>query len=309
MNTHITEKATFAGGCFWCLESIFAEMPGVITTEVGYAGWAEENPIYEQVCSGQTSHREAIQVTFDPRRISYNELLILFWSQIDPTDAGGQFTDRGFSYTTAIWYHSIPQKQIAFESRARLEELKRFDTPIVTEILPFTTFYWAEIYHQKYYQKSNIRYYLYKKGSGREDFIDTHWTPEILNYLKWKDAVQAKKYKRHSESELKKELDKLWYAVTQESATEPPFTSVFSEQWEEGIYVDIVSGEPLFASVDQYDAGCGWPSFTRPINTHFIVAQDDEKYGMRRTEVRSKYGDSHLGHVFVDCPNDQGRKR
>jgi len=306
MNAHNFEKATFAGGCFWCLESIFAETPGIVSTEVWYAGWEEINPTYEQVCAGCTGHREAIQVEFDPSQISYKELLILFWSQIDPTDSSGQFADRGFSYTTAIWYHSLAQKELALDSKDQIEESKKIYAQVATEILAFSTFYSAEEYHQKYYQKSRLRYQLYRKGSGRENFVDTIGQ-ELFDYLRGKDASFAKKYKKLPESELRNKLDKLSYAVTQENVTEHPFTSEFIEKWKDGIYIDIVSGEPLFASVDQYDAGCGWPSFSCPINSHFIVNKPDEKYGMHRTEVRSKYGDSHLGHVFDDGPG--GRKR
>lgn len=157
------EKATLAGGCFWCLESAFVEMSGVVETEVGYAGGTEKDPTYEQVGTGQTGHREAIQITFDPEILLYDEILVRFWSQIDPTDSGGQFADRGFSYTTAIWYHTIDQRQAAIESKEHLKNSDLFTTSIVTDILPFTTFYPAEEYHQKYYQKSSFRYEMYRK--------------------------------------------------------------------------------------------------------------------------------------------------
>lgn len=235
-----------------------------------------------------------MQIVFDPAIISYDEVLVRFWTQIDPTDNGGQFADRGFSYTTAIWYHTIEQKHKATESVGRLRDSKLFGEPIVTSILPFTTFHPAEDYHQKYYQKSSFRYVLYSKGSGREDFIDATWTPDAIAYLQGKDAFLAKKYRKPSEEEMKEALSEISYDVTQRAGTEMQYSSAFSTAWEDGIYVEIVSGEPLFSSRDQYDAGCGWPSFTRPINTHFITEKSDERHGMIRTEVRSKYGESHL---------------
>lgn len=303
------EKATFAWWCFWCLESVFDSIPGISETEVGYAWWKEENPTYEEVYSGKTWHREAIQILYNPEMISYDDILVEFWSQIDPTDSGWQFADRWFSYTTAIWYHNEDQKNIAKESKKRLVSSNKFSSKIVTEILPFTTFYKAEEYHQKYYLKSSFRYDLYRKGSWRDDFINDNWSSEAKEYLRWKDAFLAKKYKKISNSELKGKIPEISYKVTQEEKTETPYTSEFSTEWKSGIYVDIVSWEPLFSSIDQYDAGCWWPSFTKPISSHFLKTKEDYKIWVKRIEVRSKYGDSHLGHVFDDGPIDTGRLR
>lgn len=285
------ELATFAGGCFWCMVSPFEEMPGIIKVVSGYTGGHTENPTYEQVCSETTGHYEAVQISYDPTIFPYEKLLDIYWRQIDPTDAGGQFHDRGDSYRTAIFYHTEEQQEKAITSKQALQNSGRFDKPIVTEILPASTFYPAEDYHQGYHRKNAFRYSLYRKGSGRDDFIARHWTAKI------------------DPSELRKRLTPMQYEVTQNSGTEPPFRNEFWDNTREGIYVDIVSGEPLFSSLDQYDAGCGWPSFTKPLHHAHIKEEIDHSHGMIRTEVRSVYGDSHLGHVFEDGPRDKGGLR
>ncbi|EKE29108.1 MAG: Methionine-R-sulfoxide reductase [uncultured bacterium (gcode 4)] len=299
------EISTLAWWCFWCLESAFAWLPWVLSTEVWYAWGKEPNPTYEQVLAWNTWHREAMQVVFDPDVISYGEILVQFWSQINPTDEAWQFADRGFSYTTAIWYHSPEQKRVAEESKRRLEDSKKFPMPVVTEIIPYTTFYPAEEYHQKYFRKSAFRYSLYRKWSWRTDFLNKNWSEEAKEYLRWKDAFLAKRYFKPSDKVIKENLDSLSYDVTQNRWTEHAFTSSYEKDWRPWIYVDIVSWEPLFSSKDQYDAWCWWPSFTRPLNSHFIKTADDHSHWMIRTEVRSKYWDSHLGHVFNDWPEEE----
>ncbi|WP_041701830.1 peptide-methionine (R)-S-oxide reductase MsrB [Gottschalkia acidurici] len=282
------ELATFAGGCFWCMVSPFDERPGIIEVLSGYIGGHKENPTYEDVCLGDTGHYEAVQIKYDPEIFPYDKLLDTFWQQIDPTDVGGQFNDRGDSYKTAIFYHNENQRMMAEESKRKLNESGRFDKPIVTEILPATFFYSAEEYHQDFYKKNPLRYRAYRKGSGREDFIKKNW----------------KKKKNHDE--LKQTLTPIQYEVTQNNGTEPPFRNEFWDHKEEGIYVDIVSGEPLFSSLDKYDSGCGWPSFTDPIHKEQVTEAVDKSHGMVRTEVRSKASDSHLGHVFNDGPKPNG---
>jgi methionine-S-sulfoxide reductase len=168
-----TTVATFAGGCFWCMESAFEKVEGVTEVVSGYSGGEEENPTYKQVASGQTRHREAVQVHYDPAKVDYEELLDVFWRNIDPTQEGGQFADRGFQYTTAIFYHDEEQKAAAQASRRKIAE--HFDEPIVTAIEPFTNFYRAEEYHQDYYRKNPVRYELYNVGSGRKGFIQEKW--------------------------------------------------------------------------------------------------------------------------------------
>ncbi|QHT46807.1 peptide-methionine (R)-S-oxide reductase MsrB [Bacillus sp. SB49] len=283
------EKATFAGGCFWCMVEPFDERPGIHSIVSGYTGGHTENPTYMEVVSETTGHREAVQITYDPEIFPYERLLQLFWQQIDPTDAGGQFADRGQSYTTAIYYHSAEQKRLAEESKQGLEESGKFKAPIVTEILPAEVFYPAEDKHQDYYKKSKFHYKRYKKGSGRADFIKNHWS-----------FPKDKK-------ELRSQLTDIQYMVTQENGTERPFQNEYHDHEGEGIYVDIVSKEPLFSSKDKYDAGCGWPSFTKPIEK--VKEELDTSHGMFRTEVRSEQADSHLGHVFDDGPRDKGGLR
>jgi len=289
-----TELATFAGGCFWCMVAPFAELPGVIKVVSGYTGGHKENPTYEEVASKTTGHHEAVQITFDPDKISYEELLDVFWRQIDPTDPGGQFADRGEPYHTAIFYHSEEQKQKAEASKRALAASGRYDKPIVTKILPAQTFYPAEEYHQDFYKKNPIHYEQYRRGSGRDDFIKKHWKNH------WQRGVKIDK------EDLKKRLTKMQYEVTQRNATEPPFNNEYWDNKREGIYVDIVSGEPLFSSLDKFDSGCGWPSFTKPLHPENIKEKIDTSHNMVRVEVRSKEADSHLGHVFNDGPPPTG---
>jgi peptide methionine sulfoxide reductase msrA/msrB len=279
-----TELAAFAGGCFWCMVQPFDELPGIISVTSGYTGGHKENPTYEEVCSETTGHYEAVQIAFNPDIFPYERLLELFWQQIDPTDAGGQFYDRGDSYRTAIFFHNEKQQQLAEESKKKLEESGRFKKPIVTEILPAKPFYEAEDYHQQYYQKSPVRYNQYRKGSGRDAYIKDHW----------------------DKNNLKEKLTPIQYEVTQNNGTERPFQNEYYDHEQDGIYVDIVSGKPLFSSTDKYDAGCGWPSFTQPITEHEVVEKKDFSHFMIRTEVRSKSADSHLGHVFNDGPGPNG---
>lgn len=280
------EKATFAGGCFWCIEAAFELQEGVVSAVSGYTGGRTENPTYEEVSSGATGHYEAVEVTYDPDVISYDELLEIFWHNIDPTDASGQFADKGPQYRTVIFYHTDEQKERAEASKAALEASGRFDKPVATAILPATEFYEAEEYHQEYYVKNPVHYELYKKGSGRERGLREMW-------------------EKPAKEELRQKLTPLQYKVTQEDGTEPPFNNEYWENKREGIYVDVVSGEPLFSSKDKYDSGTGWPSFTKPIESgHTVEKKEHGLFG--RIEVRSTEADSHLGHVFNDGPPPTG---
>ena len=298
--------ATFAGGCFWCIESDFEKVDGVIEAVSGYSGGEEQNPTYKQVASGGTSHTEAVQVHYDPDKITYKELLDVFWRHMDPTDPGGQFVDRGSQYRSAIFYHDEEQKRIAEESKAELEKSGRFNKPIVTEIVPLTEFYTAEEYHQDYYSKNPLRYKMYRYGSGRDQFLRSKWGDESKSSARSAQSANNPKYPKPDDAELKKSLTPMQYKVTQQDGTEPPFNNEYHDNKREGIYVDVVSGEPLFSSTDKFDSGTGWPSFTQPLVTENIVEHEDRKFFMVRTEVRSKHADSHLGHVFPDGPAPTG---
>lgn len=285
------KKAMFAGGCFWCMEKPFEKLDGVVSATSGYAGGTTKNPTYQNYSEG--GHIEVIEIVYDPTKVSYKELLDVFWRQIDPTDAGGQFVDRGHAYTSAIFYGDEEERRIAEQSKKDLAAQGVFQKPIVTPILPVETFYRAEEYHQDYYKKNPIRYRIYRGGSGRDTFLDSIWDKELL-----RDKKKG--------SGLKKSLTPLQYQVTQEEGTEPPFDNEYWNNKKAGIYVDIVSGEPLFSSLDKYDSGTGWPSYTRPLAAENIVEKTDRKFFTTRTEVRSKKGDSHLGHVFSDGPKPTG---
>lgn len=294
------EKAVFAGGCFWCMEPPFHNTEGVLDVVAGYSGGQVENPSYEQVTSGTTGHYEAVEVTYDPAKVSYEELLQVFWRQINPTDDGGQFADRGTQYYSAIFYLSEQQKNAAEQSKQQLNDSGLFEKPVVTAILPAAPFYPAEEYHQDYYRKNTMHYGMYKSGSGRSAFLEQTWQAESVK------GEVAKTYTRPGEEILKETLTPVQYTVTQEEGTEPPFENKYWDNKEEGIYVDIVSGEPLFSSHDKFNSGTGWPSFTKPLEPEYIVEHTDRKFLMTRTEVRSAHGDSHLGHVFEDGPKPTG---
>jgi peptide methionine sulfoxide reductase msrA/msrB len=302
------EKATFAGGCFWCMTPPFERLEGVKKVISGYTGGHKENPTYEEVSSGKTGHLEAVQVIYDPSRISYEKLLDVFWMQIDPTDAGGQFVDRGPQYRTAIFYHTPEQKAFAERSKEELQKSGRFGKAIVTAILPAVTFYPAEEYHQDYERKNPERYEFYRSHSGRDDFAERAWEKEKNSQAAAPEQTGQKwrNFMKPSKSELKKRLSPIQYGVTQENGTEPAFNNEYWDNKKEGIYVDVVSGEPLFSSFDKYNSGTGWPSFTKPLEPSNIVEKEDRGLFMRRTEVRSGRAGSHLGHVFKDGPEPTG---
>ncbi|MHC4945987.1 MAG: peptide-methionine (R)-S-oxide reductase MsrB [Planctomycetota bacterium] len=294
-------KATFAGGCFWCVEADFEKVPGVVDAVSGFAGGRKENPSYKEVSSGATDHVEAVQVLYDPEKTSYEELLRYFWRHINPTDPGGQFADRGSQYNTVIFFHDEEQERLAKASLEELERSGRFDKPIVTEIRPFTGFYHAEDYHQDFYKTNESRYKSYRRLSGRDAFIKDKWGSEAEPA-----ATSSKGFTKPGDEELREKLTPLQYRVTQQEGTEPPFDNEYWNNKREGIYVDIVSGEPLFCSLDKFDSGTGWPSFTKPLEPENIVEKEDRGLFQARTEVRSKSGDSHLGHVFPDGPKPTG---
>ena len=287
-----TRRAVFAGGCFWCMEKPFEELDGVVSVTSGYTGGETEDPTYQDYGGG--GHLEAVEIVYDPARNSYRELLEVFWRQIDPTDPAGQFADRGRPYSTAIFYLDEEQKRLAERSKADLEATHIFDKPVVTPIIPAGRFYRAEEHHQDYYKKNPIRYRYYRSRSGRDEFLDSVWGEEGR--------------KKSSNADLRSRLTPLQFRVTREDATEPPFRNEYWNNKRPGIYVDIVSGEPLFSSMDKFESGTGWPSFTRPLDSENVVERTDRSLFTARTEVRSRNADSHLGHVFNDGPPPTGMR-
>lgn len=309
------ETITLAGGCFWCTEGYFQEHKGVIDAVSGYAGGDEKDASYLRVSEGTTKHREAVQITYDPRIISTEEILDIYWSHIDPTNAAGQFADKGPQYTTAIFYHNDTQKQQALDSKKRLEESGLFDKPLATKVLPFTQFFKAEEYHQDYYKKASDHYEQYKKGSGRSGFIEDTWAKDAaLQFLKSEQKTSMNKpiktdysYTDEEIARMLKELDPLAYHVVAENGTESPFNNKYWDNKAEGIYVDIVTKKPLFSSTHKYDSGTGWPSFWRTIDDDSVTLHEDNSLSTTRTEVRSDAG--HIGHVFNDGPVTEGGRR
>ncbi len=297
-------KATFAGGCFWCMEPPFEKLDGVKSAVSGYTGGKRKSPTYKQVASGRTSHIESVEVVFDPKKIRYEDLLEVFWRNINPTDSGGQFVDRGPQYQSAIFYHNEAQRKAAEKSKRKLQQKGIFSKKITTPIRRSTTFYIAEEYHQDYYKKNPIPYSYYRRGSGRDKFLLKVWGNN-LSYTPPKRMNMEKKKTwpiEKSKEKLKSELTPLEYKVTQKDGTEPPFKNKYWDNKESGIYVDIVSGEPLFSSTHKYKSGTGWPSFTQPLESGNIIEKKDRNFFVTRTEIRSKNADSHLGHVFPDGP-------
>ena len=307
-NETTTLEAIFAGGCFWCIEAAFELMPGVVEAISGYTGGHVENPTYRQVSTGTTGHFEAVLVRYDPEQISYEELLDQFWRSIDPTDEGGQFYDRGSQYHTAIFALDEEQRAAAEASKRALEASGVFDEPIATQILPAQTFHPAEDYHQDYYKTYLAQYEAYSRASGRKDYLEETWEGYEDVALAPADDRSWERFVKPSDDELRELLTPLQYSVTQESGTELAFANEYWNHHEVGIYVDIVSGEPLFSSTDKFDSGTGWPSFTKPIEPGSVVTTEDDSLGVTRVEARSRYGDSHLGHVFRDGPPPTGMR-
>ena len=299
------EKATFAGGCFWCMEADFEKIPHLREVTSGYIGGTVPNPTYEDY--GKKGYIEAVEITYDPQEITYTQLLHFFWRHIDFTDSGGQFCDRGHEYTTAIFYHSEEQKRLAEESKEQLEKSGKFKKPIATQIIKASQFYPAEEYHKDYYKKSPIRYKSYRLNCGRDRRLKELWGHlGSGNNDNNKGAEENAHYKKPTPEELKNKLTPLQYEVTQKNGTEPAFKNEYWNNKKEGIYVDVVSGEPLFSSRDKFESGTGWPSFTKPLEPDNIVEREDRSWFSVRTEVRSKHADSHLGHVFGDGPAPTG---
>lgn len=308
------EEVTLAGGCFWCTESDLEKLDGVVDVVSGYSGGELEDPTYKQVSSGKSGHIEVIKVIYDPAVLEYEQLLDYFFRHIDPTDAKGSFVDRGPQYRPAIFYTSEKQLTATKDFIAEIDQANIYPAPLATELIEFEKFWPAEEYHQDYYKKSPVRYNYYRFSSGRDQYLDGIFgddrkeMPETIRAIidSKKVAMNTKKYVKPTDDEIKAKLTDLQYEVTQEDGTERPFKNQYWDNKAEGIYVDIVTGEPLFSSTDKYKSGTGWPSFTQPINDLYVVTETDYKLFYPRTEVRSRVADSHLGHVFKDGPKPTG---
>lgn len=281
----------FAGGCFWGVESYFSQVPGVRSATVGYANGDTANPSYQEVCTGKTGHAETVHLVYDPNQVSLQTLTEHFFLIINPLTLNRQGNDSGSQYRSGVYY--TDESDLELLQQVRDAEQEKYTAPIQTELLPLRCYYLAEDYHQDYLEK-NPGGYCHIDFSSLADFprLEQSWA-----------------YSRPSDREIRSMLTEEQYRVTQENATERPFSGEYDQLFEPGIYVDVVTGEPLFLSADKYDAGCGWPSFSRPIDADAVVESSDTSYGMNRTEVRSRIGDSHLGHVFSDGPAALGGMR
>ena len=305
------DTATFAGGCFWSMERPF-ELAGVSSIAVGFMGGTTKNPSYMDVVKGGTGHLESVQVVYDPAKVSYETLLRAFWHNIDPFQTDGQACDTGPSYHTAIFVRHPEQRRAASASRQQVKD--RFGRDAATQILTAGPFYPAEDYHQHYAKKNPERYGMYRTGCGRDRQLRAIWGDDagvVGREISIKSGSEGR-YAMHtvkpkpSDAELRRMLTPLQYEVTQHEGTERAFQNEYWDNHKDGIYVDVVSGEPLFSSLDKYDSRTGWPSFTRPLEPTNVKEKSDRSLLMERTEVRSTHADSHLGHVFADGPRPTG---
>lgn len=312
MSTSSAKTALFANGCFWCAEHDLEEVGGVIDVVSGYAGGETENPTYENYIDG--GHREVVLVTYDANQVSFANLVESVVKHGDPTDSAGSFNDRGAQYAPAIYYETEAEKVDARHVIESIDALRVFDKPLSLIVISRVKFWPAEEYHQDYAKKNPLRYGYYRSGSGRNAFIEKYWGDKANEFtvsaqLESVRRVSWEGFIKPPEEKLRTLLTPLQYAVTQEDDTEPPFNNLYDKNEADGIYVDVVSGEPLFSSADKYDSKTGWPSFVRPISDSAVVLKEDKRLFSTRVEVRSRYGDNHLGHVFPDGPTDRGGKR
>lgn len=287
----MAKEIYFAGGCFWGVEKYFSLISGVINTQVGYANGNIQNPTYQQVCRDGTGHAETVKIVYDENKVPLTFLLAMLYKVIDPTSYHRQGNDVGPQYRTGIYYTDATDAGVIRQS---LQELQtHYQRKLAIEAKPLENYYPAEDYHQNYLDKNPSGY--------------CHIHPSAFTA-----ALQAKpgpQYAKKSTEELKGQLSGLQFEVTQHGATEPPFKNEYNDNFEEGIYVDVTTGQPLFVSTDKFESGCGWPAFSKPIDESLVQEVRDTSHGMVRTEVRSKLGEAHLGHVFDDGPSDKGGLR
>lgn len=315
-NTAVTYVA---GGCFWCVEHDLENGPGIVEVVSGYMGGTGENPTYENY--SKLGHREVVKVVYETNKTTFADIAWQMIKHSDVTDGEGSFGDRGLQHAPAVYYATPEEKKIAEDIIVVINESKRFTKPLAIKVIPLTPFYAAEEYHQDYAVKNPVRYTYYRNASGRDTFVQKYWTKEELaTFGMPKENIKIintnismnnsnKAFVKPSQEELKATLTDIQYKVTQEEGTERAFSNEYWKNEEEGIYVDIVSGEPLFSSMDKYDSKTGWPSFVKPIEKDVVVEKLEKSIFSTRTEVRSKIADSHLGHVFPDGPEDRGGMR
>ena len=287
----MTKEIYLAGGCFWGTEKYLKSLPGVKRTDVGYANGSTENPSYEDVCHRNTGHAETVRVLYAPEEIGLTHILHMYFDVIDPTSLNRQGNDIGSQYRTGIYYVDPEDESIIRAAVSKLQE--KYEKPIAIEIKPLENYYLAEEYHQDYLTKNPGGYCHI--GAAAFDKAS-------------RALVDPSEYKVPDDAELKDRLTGLQYRVTRENGTEPPYHNEFHDHFSPGIYVDIITGEPLFTSSDKFEA-CGWPSFSKPLDPSVIRTKRDLSHGMVREEVRSRVGDSHLGHVFPDGPKEAGGLR
>jgi peptide methionine sulfoxide reductase msrA/msrB len=306
-----------AGGCFWCVESDLEKLDGVIGVISGYSGGSTENPTYQNY--GEGGHREVVEVTYDANQISFEDILIVTMKTTDPTDDDGTFGDRGDKYSSAFYYENTSQKTIIDSLIEEVDKYGPYDKPLAIDVEERQKFWSAEDYHQDYYKGTltQLKYQYYRSASGRNVFIDKYWGADgHTPVLSWRNTVSINSnthmwsnYQKPTKDELKSQLDAVAFKVTQEDGTERAGTSPLDKVYEDGIYVDILSGEPLYSSKDKFDSGTGWPSFVKPITENALTEHQDRKLFSVRTETRSAIADNHLGHVFTDGPADRGGLR
>lgn len=284
-----------AGGCFWGTQHFMSSIPGVMATRVGYANSQVPDPTYEDVCRGDTGAAEAVETLYDASVLSLPRLLDLFMASIDPTSVNRQGNDFGAQYRSGIYYTDPSDRPVIEDFIGRVAGA--YGNSIAVQVMPLENFYEAESFHQDY---------LVFKPDGY-----CHIEPGLIDVVRkitpGRDISRV--FVAPDDARLREVLTPMQYDVTRRGATEPPFANVYFDNFTPGIYVDIASGEPLFASGDKFDAGCGWPSFTRPVDPSAIAEVDDHTHGMERVEVRSRSGRSHLGHVFDDGPAESGGRR
>lgn len=301
--------AYVAGGCFWCVESDFEKLPGVLDVESGYGNGEGKSPTYENYTDGHFT--EVVKITYNPAQLDFKKIVHYLIAHTDPTDAEGQFVDRGYYYRPGVYVQNETERAVAESVISEVNSWGLYEQKLALFVEDFKNYYPAEDYHQDYHSKSTLKYSYYRNASGRDAYTKPRCdlrvkknlpTCESLLEIKSPKISMNTQFVRPTDEELVQKLSPLSYQVTQHEGTEPAFNNEYWNSEKEGIYVDIVSGEPLYSSKDKYDSGTGWPSFTKPIAETAIQTKVDRGLLYSRTEVHSTHAQSHLGHVFEDGP-------